>query len=695
MEHELVLDGCNPAVLASYLKALAVIRLVSAQLDPGARAWWDADGRFHLASEASWEGLVEFFVHRYRPTPIVTPWNGGSGFHPGDQLAGIEAIASSADPRFAPYRAAIGATRQLLTAMGVTEKPDGDRKQALLERARSTLPDDVLPWLDAAYVVGDVPGFAAILGTGGNDGRLEFANNFMQRLAEMFLAPQKGRRREATLADRVDAALFAKARAGVHAPVSFGQFAPARAGGANMGEGIEGPSRVNPWDYVFTIEGAMLFAGAAVRRLESGGDRAAAFPFHVAMSAVGYGSAGRADDDRGNARSELWLPLWSQPATFAELVSLFGEGRLQVGRRRAHDGLDAVQAVASLGVDRGVDRFQRIGILKRNGLAFLATSQGTIDARRVPDVELLEDLHEHVSVLSRGDVSPAVGIALHGLRRAMFDACQGAGRGADVLAALGRLERALARSPKSRPYRLLRGLSSHWYRFGDDDSAEFAAAASFASWKWLRPELEPTDGFKWLDTAKPSWTGGDPLRAIADVARRRIARGERASEVDDWSFVTRWEKLRALLNGCFDRARFEDLLFALAMVKQPPREKVPLQGDPHVDRDDVFWTLRAVTTPHPLIAPDVPRSRGLTRNVVAVLEAVTADRIDDALAIADRRLRALGRPLRAPVRCAVARDRHALAAALVLPLPPGLERRFFDDLLRPPNAPETHERNTP
>lgn len=600
MANELVLDGCNPAVLASYLKALAVLRLVSAQLDAGARAWWDGDGRFHLESEVTWEALVEFFVHRYRPTPIVTPWNGGSGFHPGDQGAGIDAIEASRDSRFAPYRAAISATRKLLAAMGITEKPDGDRKQALLERARSSLPDDVLPWLDAAYVVSDVPGFSALLGTGGNDGRLEFANNFMQRLAEMFLTAQKGRRREATLAERVDAALFAKPRAGVHASVSFGQFAPARAGGANMGEGFEGASRVNAWDYVFAIEGALMFAGAAVRRLESGGDRSAAFPFHVAMSAVGYGSAGHADDDRGNARSELWLPLWSQPATHTELVSLFGEGRLQVGRRRAHDGLDAVQAVASLGVDRGVARFQRIGILKRNGLAFLATSQGTIDARRVPDVELLNQLHEHVSTLSRNDTSPAVNTALRALRQAMFEACQSAGRGVDVLAALGRLERALARSPKSRPYRLLRGLSPDWCRFGDDGSPEFALAASFASWHGLRSELEPTDGFRWVDTAKPAWTGGDPLRAIVHVAQRRILRADHAHEaLDGGSRVHRAGHLCALLDGAIDRERFANLLFALAMVDAPEHARPPIEPGARAQRDDVldapggYFTARA------------------------------------------------------------------------------------------------------
>ena len=38
---------------------------------------------------------------------------------------------------------------------------------------------------------------------------------------------------------------------------------------------------------------------------------------------------------------------------YAELVTLFSEGRLEVGRRRARSGLDTARAIATLGIDRG------------------------------------------------------------------------------------------------------------------------------------------------------------------------------------------------------------------------------------------------------------------------------------------------------------------------------------------------------
>ena len=98
MSHDLVLAGCIPQVLAGYLEALGVHRLVAEQLDPEALSYWDSDGRFHLVSSADRDALVAFFVERYEPTPIVTPWNGGSGFYPGDQRAGIDAIAGMDDP---------------------------------------------------------------------------------------------------------------------------------------------------------------------------------------------------------------------------------------------------------------------------------------------------------------------------------------------------------------------------------------------------------------------------------------------------------------------------------------------------------------------------------------------------------------------------------------------------------------------
>src|SRR5688572_13903754 len=101
--NDLVLTGCIPNVLASYLKALAVHRLVAEQEDSGASSWWDPDGVFHLSSSLDRDGLIEFLLDRYAPTPVVTPWNGGSGFYPSDQKSGIEAIERSTGDRFQPY----------------------------------------------------------------------------------------------------------------------------------------------------------------------------------------------------------------------------------------------------------------------------------------------------------------------------------------------------------------------------------------------------------------------------------------------------------------------------------------------------------------------------------------------------------------------------------------------------------------
>ena len=64
----LQLSGCAPVPLASYLKALAVLRLVAEQADPNAVGSWSNEA-FCLRSEVAQEQLVAFFQHDYRPSP--------------------------------------------------------------------------------------------------------------------------------------------------------------------------------------------------------------------------------------------------------------------------------------------------------------------------------------------------------------------------------------------------------------------------------------------------------------------------------------------------------------------------------------------------------------------------------------------------------------------------------------------------
>ncbi|MCD4655214.1 type I-U CRISPR-associated protein Csx17, partial [bacterium] len=104
--YEHILSGCRITPLASYLKSLAVLRILSTQIDPSVRGWWKGD-IFVLRTALSENDLIQFMLNDYSPTPIVAPWGGSSGFWPGDNIVGIEAIESGEDERFKAYREVI------------------------------------------------------------------------------------------------------------------------------------------------------------------------------------------------------------------------------------------------------------------------------------------------------------------------------------------------------------------------------------------------------------------------------------------------------------------------------------------------------------------------------------------------------------------------------------------------------------
>lgn len=108
--HKYALTGCRSKPLASYLKAVAVLRLVSEQTDSQAKGWWEGD-RFFFRSKLDENALAAFFCDEYSPTPVVAPWNGGSGFYLGDATKGMDAIESSKQSRFAGYRDVISAIK--------------------------------------------------------------------------------------------------------------------------------------------------------------------------------------------------------------------------------------------------------------------------------------------------------------------------------------------------------------------------------------------------------------------------------------------------------------------------------------------------------------------------------------------------------------------------------------------------------
>ena len=64
--------------------------------------------------------IQKFFLDEYQPTPIVAPWNGGSGFFTGDNKKAIELISNSNSPRFTKYRMVITKVKEVLIKISQT-----------------------------------------------------------------------------------------------------------------------------------------------------------------------------------------------------------------------------------------------------------------------------------------------------------------------------------------------------------------------------------------------------------------------------------------------------------------------------------------------------------------------------------------------------------------------------------------------
>src|SRR2546425_156842 len=139
----IALNGCAPIPLAHYLKALGILRLVSEQLDATARGSWLNDQlSIHLSADAA--ALMEFFTQRYRPTAVLAPWNGGSGFFPKDNDEALTAIERGTASRLEPYRDGVAAARKELKRLALKVKPDGETKTLLLQSCRNSFPDEAL-----------------------------------------------------------------------------------------------------------------------------------------------------------------------------------------------------------------------------------------------------------------------------------------------------------------------------------------------------------------------------------------------------------------------------------------------------------------------------------------------------------------------------------------------------------------------
>jgi CRISPR-associated protein Csx17 len=698
---ELVLRGCAPEPLLSYLKALGVLRLVSEQADSEARGYWRNDS-FVLTSRFGTGALEHFFEHNYQPTPIVVPWSGQHFFGVNDESnaetfkntptkqAVIRALLNTTSDRLRNYRDLITVVLDLMEETGFRQNSGGTAKARFLAALRSKVSEKMLPWLDAAALIrSDGPTFNGLLGVGGgNEGNFHLSDNFMQSLWDClpdFDVQRSGHRDVGYLKNALyDTPVEALTE---RTPSLFDSGA---VGGPNASSGFEGGSLVNPWNFILGLEGTLLFAGAVTKKLDAAAS--SAFPFTVSLSAAGYGTAARKEE----GQREIWLPLWIRPASFAELRAMFAEGRAQVGSRSSRTGSDFGRALASYGVDRGISSFTRYAFVKGRvgGDNYnTAVPLGRFDAGGRESTDLLLNVDGWIEQFRRAandkDAPPRFGDAARRIDAAILDFCRwgGASRMAAVLRALGRAERAVAGDPKRR-VPPVGPLSVDWIAACNDGSPEYRLAASLASICGdpkakvgdLRTDIEPVERGK----SAWRWTSGDLLWNAAPLARNLAAvidRRTRATLRGGQPHPALWARLPArqedvatFLWGSTDDRMIEELLWGLALVdREQPWPALPAADGEDLPLPRLFALLKLVFLPGTL------RLRKLSEEVSIAPEPEILGRLRahdraGAARLAIRRLQASGlAPCAALDESAFdpAIGAERFAAALLFPVHPG------------------------
>ena len=323
--NRILLTGCSPTPLAHYLKALGVLRLVAEQADTDAKGAWRDDG-FELLTNLNQDELPKFFLHEYRPTPILAPWNGRAGYLEGDDAedstrAGaklIKAFREAGTNRLAFYRELISAfdcntTLRTMNSIrwekkkaGIEKKllernkksvPDtlkdqikelGTKeaalKESIIREIKNELPDDMGIWIDALVALTDQIGtnqrkdkyFSPLLGgSGGVEGSMDIGVNFMSNL-QLLIDIDTGV--PAVNSNECLLSSLMLNPAVISSGGMPGSMLPGQKGGPNSTTGFTTKLGANPWDFVLMIEGAVVCTTTITKRLDSATPAELSFP---------------------------------------------------------------------------------------------------------------------------------------------------------------------------------------------------------------------------------------------------------------------------------------------------------------------------------------------------------------------------------------------------------------------------------
>jgi len=493
---------------------------------------------------------------------------------------------------------------------------------------------------------------------------------------------------------------------------SLGQFFPSAAGGYNSTSGFKSDSKLNPWDFIFLIEGIFTFTSAAIHKFGTAPRHSASAPFTVRASANGFATSTESEESFNDW--EIWMPLWSMPASFKEVEQVFREGRAELGGKTASNGIDFYRAACSLGVDRGITEFQRFGLIVRNGDAHYATPLDRVRVKRNPDADLIAEidpwLRRFRQKAKQDSPSPPSSMtrALRRIEDGIIRFCKSPepANAQTLFIALGEGEKALNTSVKWAEENFLKplgGLSARWIELSDDGTPEFRLAASLGSmvsrfgneWMTLRSHLEPIRSSKKAVFWKPEnqrdvmWHDGEFVDVMNRILQRRLLMENRVDNKEVTHLarvIARPADIAKFIEKRTDDAKIAKLLWSMVLVEFP-KEQIRLKSsdDTRFAPPSMYALLRSCFPRAGQMGdssekPDIP--------LAPIIHRRAADNQGtEASRLAARRLHASG--LRPAVSEIAFEKTERIAAAMLFPLSRKAEAELLKSIQRPSRDEET------
>ncbi|MFT5407694.1 MAG: CRISPR-associated protein Csx17, partial [Verrucomicrobiales bacterium] len=476
--------------------------------------------------------IEQFFLSAYSPSPFMSPWNRGSGFFPKPSAQkALVALEESKASRFGNYRHAIKKAKAILGDR-INKKPTDPEREEIRLTCKKLLSGELGGWMDAVFMLepdlvgGQRAVFPSMLGSGGNDGNLEFANNFMQRVGELFDTGDADGGSFASTRYLLRGALHGTPTCNLNRG-SIGQFSPGGVGSRPNGTaGFKGDALHNPWDFLLMLEGATLFASSTTRSYDVSNFTGSSVPFAFRSTAAG-GASITFDEKRDGG--EQWMPLWRNPASLVEVRSLLREGRGRVGTKTARSATEFARSVARLGVSRGIVEFERFGYLTRHGKSNIATPLGRWKVAAQPHQNLLDEVApwvDRLSTMGADKRAPeSIRVASRNAQESLLRCCQQGQSGENWRRLAAAISDALLQhipsvkfvlGKKARP---LPSISPEWLQLMDDGSTEFHLASALASQHSMESFWLPVAG----RPQQPFFLQRDD--AFKDQQRRLVAKG--------------------------------------------------------------------------------------------------------------------------------------------------------------------------